>query len=1073
MAPVSSGPSTTCTTVKTIKELTKLLVVLTILAAPCFSVITSQKQNTLNPLKADLGGPVVKFADLVSFRSNKIVILPNNDFANITGSALNVATEDADSGLLIRPQMMNNFEAINFVGDTIQSITDHPEWIGDTFVRIENASAVYISQINKVNGELVNYRQRFVLNSTIINKRLSETFITSGPYDGNYYRFGVNSDNKVTLFISDTQATTSELIFANKSAVSQADAKAHISDLTTLKVLMVVEKEDQNTVTVVYTDLDLQNPKQFSDPVELITIAQPTAKFYGIVWSTIGSSFIVLTEGEDSKIVYSYYEIADKTAKLVSTFSEDSAKLSRKTFSLDTVAYTSGDAGDTTVKFVQFVSGAQQPKSSSVDLKLYNISTITSIRQIDAATFAVIGTNSQQDQDNNWIIVLKSGSLAENEAQVHSVTAVDKSVKSTLSIPTSGYSQTDLGLVGLLDENYQTSFGTNTLKYMEMWRQGPHVVFDTSGVSTSQAFTIFSYNIFYWTAKGEIYNTKYYSSIKLVDPAPLSAIPKTNKVPMLDGSSYLLSDLVTVSGYTSDVILKNTSNAFVLPAWPAARDYLNVQKFTAHSAVQGNYVFYDDQAAGLKLTQLGGSTANLITSPTKCAPLRVGSINSENSGFSVFYALCRDLDQNVATQSVFLAFYDKETSKAYTTRYFLGTNALNGLVLPTLRLSSPGSLTVALVGRVNQGSQSGIILGRFVLNRQVPQSSVLKTQFIQQAEGWAASNLFDALLWEDGSTLSVFYAPTYSSKLSVMSFKVGAAFTPQGAVSKITFGADYQYHENSRLNCVWQQGGASSLSVSCGVSGNEVNSFFVKFSLQNPQANGWSQTGLVLTQNLPGLNYTTVVWDGSTALLCGFNTAYKATGAAYTSSRFWMQIVIPESADNSLQAVVATNDAALKPAFLIAPNGSKLVHPGVSMNGNLTVLLPQPTKIQISSARQLSAESNVASLSFRDVAGKTAGPVSLASVFFYKAPTPETPKDNSFSTLIWIIIAASGVVIIFIVAAVVIYSSMKKKGKREVTDQGDGNTVALLNKQGDSNLGSIMIRDSTVTKDLTLTMTKD
>lgn len=822
-----------------------------------------------------------------------------------------------------------------------------------------------------------------------------------------------------------------------------------------------------------YTDIDLQNAKQFSEAVELVSIAVPAAKIYGISWSVVGTSFVVYSEEQEGKLTYSYYEVSNQIAKLVSSFTEDSQKLSIKTFSVNTAVYSSGDAGDTQINIVQFLSGEASPKTSIVDLKSYNISQITSIRPVDVATFAVIGANSQQDQDNNWIVILKSGTLAENESQIHSVSAISKSVKSTLSIPTSGYSQSDLGLVGLLDQNYRTSFDDKSLTYMEMWRQGPHVVFDTRGVSSSQAFTIFSYDVSYWKPTGEITTTKYASSIKLVDPAPLSAIPKANKVPMLDGNSYLLSDLVTVSGYTSDVILKNTSNAFVLPAWPAAKDYLNMQKSTANSAVQGNFVFYDDQATGLRLVPLTGSTTNLITSPTKCAPLKVGSINSENSGFTVFYALCRDLDQNVATQSVFVAFFDKESNKAYTTRYFLSTNALSGLVLPTLKLSSPGSLTVGLVGRINQGSQSGVVLGKFVLNRQVGQSSLLKTQFVQQTEGWAASNLFDALLWEDGSTLSVFYAPTYSSKLSVMSFKVGASFSPLGGISKISFGGDYQYHENSRLNCVWQQGAASSLSVSCGVSGNEINSFFVKFSLQNPQANDWTQTGLVLTQNLPGLNYTTVVWDGSTALLCGFNTGYKPTGAAYTSSRFWMQIVIPESADNSLQAVVATNDAALKPAFLIAPNGSKLVHPGVSMNGNLTVLLPQPTKIQITSARQLSAESNVASLTFRDVAGKTAGPVSLSSVFFYKAPTPDTPKDNSFSTLIWIIIGASGVVIVFIIAAVVIYNMKKKKSKKENTDQVDGNTVALLNKQGDSNLGSIMIRDSTNTKDLTLTMTKD
>jgi hypothetical protein len=1026
-------------------------------------------QNPTSDLVTNLKAPIVQLSDLFSFRSNKIVTFANNDFTNITGPALNIASEDDPSGLLIRPQMMNDFVATNFVGDAVQQISSHPEWIGDTFIRLENTSAVYISQINKINGELVNYRQRLVLNSTQVNKRLSDTFIMSGPYDGNYYRLGVNSDNKVSVLISDTQATISEVIFLNQTEISLGDAKAHHSQLTTLKILLLVaDQVATSSCKITYLELDLQNPTKFSAPIDLVTINLPQASILGLYWSEVGKS-IILNTSQDNKVTYNYYQIVDNIAKLTSSFSDDSIKFGTVAISMDTVIYSSSAADDSKFTAVEFNTGNAQPKVTTTDLATYNISSITSVRSVDVATFAVLGINSMPNPDNNWILIFKTGKLSPNEYAVHSVSAIPTTVLSTLSIPSAGYSKSDLALVGLLDGDYKTSFNQTTLKYMEMWRQGPHVVFDMSGVPANLTITAFAYNVSYRSDNGEIKSTSYNSKIQIVDPAPLSVIPMPNKVPMLDGNTYSLSDLVTINGYTSDISLKNTSNAFILPGWPKAKDYLNIQSVSVHTAVQGGYIMYEDQAEGLKLTALNNGTS-LIKNPENCSVQKVGSITPENSNFQVFYSICKDINLKVATQSLFVAFVDDATQKVYTARYFLQTNSLTAVVLPTLKLSSPGSLTVAFVARLNQGFESGLLLGRFVLTVQVPATNVLPTQFIRQPEGWAASNLFDALVWDNSSAVSVFFSPTYSSKLSVVTYTLDSqgVFTPSGDLAKISFGADYEYHENSRLSCVWQQGGAAKLSVSCAISGNEINSYSVKFNLDKPDSNNWTQGEMISSQNVAGLNYTTVAWDGSTALLCGFNLGYKSTGAAYTSYRFWMQIIIPESADSSLQAVVATNDGAFKPSFLTIPNGSKMVSPGVSMNGMITTLIPQPTKIQIANAKLLSAESSTASLSFRDLAGKTIAPIMLSSVFFYKAPTPDDTKDNKLSTLIKIIVAVSAVVIICTIIALVIYFRKKNIQKSSSPDNGDGNTVALLNKQGDSNLGSIVIRDSTTIKDTTV-----
>ena len=1057
-----------------------VVIILLCVAGQTISAVSakhSQKQNPASSNTVLTGPPSIDISELTNFRANKIAFFPNNDFTNMSGPALNIASEDLSNGLLIRPQMMNNFEAFNFAGDSISLITSPPEWIGDTFVRIENASATYISQINKINGELVNYRQRLVINSTSLNTRLADTFITSGPYDGSYYRLGVNSNNKISVIISDIQSTMSEIVFSNQTAVYFGDAKSHHTELTTLKILLLSSTTPQSTsASVYYMELDLQNPKQFTQPVALVQTTLDVKDVFDIRWSDVGKSFVVFS-GQEQQRTYSYFEISGTKATPTTTFTGSADGFGVRTFISNTLVYSSANKGDTKVNCVEFVSGSETPKTTTYDLAVYNISTISSIKFVDVNTFAVIGTNQDTEADTNWLVVIKTGTLLQKESAIHSVTSIPNNIKSTLSIPATAYSHNDLALVGLLDGGFTTSFGDRSLQYMELWRQGPHVVFDYSGVATSEALTIFSFNVSYVADNGETKVGRYATDIKYFDPAPLSVIPKNNKVPMLDGSTYTLSDLVTVNGYTSDISLKNTTNAFLVPAWPQAKDFLNIKTVAVHSAVQGNYIFYEDQAQGLKLTTLNGQN-NLISSPTKCSPQKVGTVDPENSGFAVFFAVCRDIEMNVGTQSVFVAFVDKSSGKACSTRMYLQTNSLTSVILPSLKLSSPGTLTVALVARVNHGANSGILFGRFTLTPQVTSTSVMKTQFYRQTEGWAASNLFDVLAWEDGSALSVFYAPTYSSKLSVMSFKVSpdGVYTSYGVLTKMSFGADYQYHEESRLSCVWQAGAGSTRSASCGISGNQIYSYFVKFSLDRPDSNGWTAVGIASTQNVAALNYSNIAWDGATAFICGFNTGYKATGAAFTSSRFWMQIVIPESNDNSLQAVIATNDGAFKPTFVVSPNGSKLMYPGVSLNGNITALTPQPTKIQIANAKQLSAESSTASLSFRDVAGKQPPPVSLGSVFFYKAPTPDTPTDNKLSNLIWIVIAVGGVVVVAILIAIVIYS-LKKKGKSSTgITAADGNTTALLAKPGDSNLGSIMIkdsvrdsvRDSTTFKDLTL-----
>lgn len=947
----------------------------------------------------ELQGVRVQVAEQVTYRKNRELRLPNNQFVNFSGAALEVEPWiDENTGVRMTVSHLKQLTFSKYNGQGLKDLSDIVP-IGENAVMAYNENEFIVGEISKVNDQLVMFKE--ISRKTYESKEVmpfTSLYTSSGPLKSTFMKLSSNlKKDKIQLYITQINGEEKTVEYPVSQAVT-GDMEINLQLDSMVEVLIVAKDQGDNSC-VFFTSFDFLTA---TGQEEIITLGcSDNFNYVKIVeWKTPGKSFYLFKnspeEGLEVLLVYIKWQEGSKPDLDVESL-----------IKVPSTQITAQDCGG--LVFISdysnnqvFITLPDQRGTYKFELKKYGISQIKDTFCTNGHIIKILG---KTEDEKSRLLIYRTPLYSTPGSILHSLIDLPDDFTYIGAI-SQGYNDKTLDKDCMLIYGIKgTELKQNTIKYYEIHSYGPHLKLDfTEAKEGIEKFDIV-YNISDWDTGSKVL-TSINSTLNLIQKDFRVNATVHEQVELSD-KEIPLFDLLNVSNYPYSIQLKDATAIKLVEGFPINKSFLDLKYYFTESVMADRYIF-GKTGSGLQVIDKD-TKENLLKDTPECTSSKLKTVyGAPFEEGPYFYCLCSDLTNNYATQDVLFIFKSKA----------------GGFISFKMNLRRTGFQKVVILSPPNKIDRTFVIT---LINTKGTSTTSLGTITIDKETEKCTTTLqrFDSMAFNIGTLVTSFLVRDSIVMLNCEKFAtwcevVEFMFDPEshkikklGIGSMIQLPNPYEYHEGSRLRCVSFKG---TDKVRCLVLGSNLFSFVLDFNMIEVRD---SQMIFVPAskkfENIENLYVEDVIMVNGLGVISGsVRLSEEANFGAFNYS-FWLQIIDLENPQRLLK-IITTNSSTFTPRVLPMADGSFKIYPGAELDGSLTVLETINTSLKL--LKNFSDPQTIEGfLEFSDLNGEVSGSIKINQLFSAK----KEERKESFGTknrLLLVILLTIAVVTVSIVAFV-------------------------------------------------------
>lgn len=955
----------------------------------------------------------VTLAQQVTFKGNKALWLPNNNYMNFSGAGLSFTPWiDEETNLRMDVYHLKELNFTKFSGEGLVNVRDLYT-IGENAVLAYNDTEYVVAEINKVSDQLIMfkeiYRRKYESKEVL---PFTSVYTYNGPLKSTFIHLSSSiQQDKVQLLLVHMKESEKTFEYPIKLPIA-ADIEINFDHDLMVEAIIVSKDQTNGSSCILATSFDIENITG-QETIHNLGCSEEYNYVVKIEWEAPGKSFSMSINhpSNGTKIIFADINrtIIDKPTLHISS------KLYIGASDIE-IEECGGHVMVTDVTQNEvFLIVPEFKERIMLDIQDYGIEEIIDATCTNGQIIKVLGkTRDGQSR----LLVHRSPLHDPDHSTLHSLIELPQEFSIIGAIDHRYTYNSDNKEVMLIFGLKNRELKTGSLSYYEIYTYGPHLRLDFSAVPETLDVLNFTYNFSDWES-GVKRNYTYNSSLRLVSKS-LAVNPVVRKRTDLPKGLVPLYNVLNVTSYPYTVQVIENSVISYVEGFPVNKSFLDLKYDFTESVMADRFIF-GKTGNGLQVIDKD-TKMNLLEESPNCSASKLKTVyNVSPDDGPYFYCLCFEINNDVATQSA-LFIYRSSKGAFRVHKIELFSTGFEKIVM----LSPPNKIDRSVIFTlINTKSKSTVSLGVVTIDNKTETCTDYKMSYDSLA--YHVSTLSTSFIFR-GSVVML-QCEQYRTFCHVDVFDFNPqnyALIKSGSTKSVMLPGSHEHHEGLKIKC---QKVNNTDNIVCLMGGSNMHSYVTTVNFNEILGSqAIFQPNWTAFENIGNLNFEDcLVLDGYGVISLSVKPDRDPLPGAFNWS-FWLQIIDLKNPWRTLR-IVTTNSSVFVPRALQMADGSLKLYPGAEINGSLTVL--ELVNSSLSVAGEISSPKSVAGLlKFTNLKGEPSGEIIIGNLFRESGESETSKQAQAFKLLVFLTL-----VIIFVMVLVAI--GLIRPKKPVITSDGD------------------------------------